>query len=75
MNLKVLLEQYQRDPRLAEMGEQLSIAHPRHFILQNLQGSAPAFFFQAVYTKESCADWNHVVVCEDAEAEIGRAHV
>lgn len=68
MNLKVLLEQYQRDPRLAEMVEQLSIAHPRHFLLQNLQGSAPAFFFQAVYTKESCADWNHVVICEDAEA-------
>lgn len=68
MNLKLLQDQYLQHPRLLELAEQLRYAPPRQIRLQQLQGSAPAFLFSAIFSMDACKDWNHVVVCEDAEA-------
>lgn len=68
MNLETLLENYQQDPRLLQLAGEISFAPPRTILLKNLQGSAPAVVFSTLFTKPSCSQYNHLVVCEDAEA-------
>ncbi len=67
MNLKLLLEQYQQSPRLFQVADRLSFAQPQQLQLTHLFGSAPALVFSSIYLHEHCRNWNHVVVCEDAE--------
>lgn len=67
MNLKLLLEHYQRSPRLFQVADRLSFAQPQQLHLTKLFGSAPALVFSSIYLHENCRSWNHVVVCEDAE--------
>ncbi|MCE2656038.1 MAG: transcription-repair coupling factor [Sediminibacterium sp.] len=40
---------------------------PFQIFLQQLNGSAPAFVLQAIFTHEKTNQWNHIVVLNDAE--------
>lgn len=67
MNLNVLLEQYQNNPRLFQLADKLSFAQPQQIFLKNLQGSSTEFVVSAVFSHPSCQQLNHVLVLNDAE--------
>jgi transcription-repair coupling factor (superfamily II helicase) len=67
MNLNVLLERYNKDPRIFRIADILSFAPPQHLYLKNLQGSASQFVFSALFQHEYAASLNHLVVLNDAE--------
>jgi transcription-repair coupling factor (superfamily II helicase) len=47
---------------------QVTYAPPRSISLENLQGSSPAVVFSTLFSKDACSQYNHLVICEDAEA-------
>jgi transcription-repair coupling factor (superfamily II helicase) len=67
MNLNVLLEQYQNNPRLFQLADRLSFAQPQQIFLKNLQGSSAEFVVSAVFSHPSCQSLNYVLVLNDAE--------
>lgn len=67
MNLNVLLEQYQNNPRLFQLADKLSFAQPQRIFLKNLQGSSAEFVVTAVFNHTATSTLNHVVVLNDAE--------
>lgn len=67
MNLNVLLEQYQNNPRLFQLADRLSFAQPQQIFLKNLQGSSAEFIVSAVFSHPSCQALNHILVLNDAE--------
>ncbi len=67
MNLNVLLEQYQNNPRLFQLADKLSIAQPQQIFLKNLQGSSAEFVVSAIFSHSSCQSLNHILVLNDAE--------
>jgi transcription-repair coupling factor (superfamily II helicase) len=68
MNLEVLLQKYENDPRIFSIADKLSYAQPQQLHLQNLQGSASQFVFAALFNHEASKQINHVVVLNDAES-------
>ncbi|MDB5196959.1 MAG: transcription-repair coupling factor [Flaviaesturariibacter sp.] len=67
MSVQNLLEKYSASPRLFTLTDKLSFAQPQRFFLKNLRGSSAGFVAAATYLHPSCADLNHVFVCNDAE--------
>ncbi len=67
MNLNVLLEQYQNNPRLFQLVDRLSFSQPQQIFLKNLQGSSSEFVVSSVFSHPSCQELNHLVVLNDAE--------
>lgn len=67
MNLNVLLEQYQNNPRLFQLADKLSFAQSQRIFLKNLQGSSAEFVVTAVFNHTATSTLNHVVVLNDAE--------
>lgn len=67
MNLGVLLEQYQTNPRLFQLADRLSFADPQKIFLKNLQGSSAEFVVASVFTHAQTQQLNHLVVLNDAE--------
>lgn len=67
MNLNVLLEQYQNNPRLFQLVDRLSFAQPQQIFLKNLQGSSAEFVVSAVFSHPSSQSLNHILVLNDAE--------
>ena len=67
MNLNVLLEQYQNNPRLFQLADKLCFAQPQRIFLKNLQGSSAEFVVTAVFNHTATSSLNHVVVLNDAE--------
>src|SRR5215831_10133584 len=68
MNLQLLLDMYKKDPRLFQLADRLSFAHPQNIFCQNLEGSSPAFIISTIFLHDACSQFNHVIVCEDAES-------
>ncbi len=66
-SLDELLQHYQQSPLLFKLADRLTMSGPQQITLKNLQGSAPAFTLSGIFNHPSCAQLNHVVVCEDAE--------
>ena len=62
-----MLSAYQQSPRLFTLTDRLSFAQPQNIYLKNLQGSAAEFIASAVFLHPSCAQLNHVYICNDAE--------
>ncbi len=67
MNLNVLLEQYQNNPRLFQLADKLSFAQSQRIFLKNLQGSSAEFVVSGVFNHTSASILNHIVVLNDAE--------
>ena len=67
MNLQVLLDRYQQNPRLNQLADRLLFADPQKIFLKNLRGSSAEFVVTAVFTHPKTAGLNHLVVLNDAE--------
>ena len=67
MSVKGLLEKYLQSPRLFSLADKLTYAQPQKFFLQNLAGSASQFVAAGVFLHPSCAQLNHLFICNDAE--------
>ena len=67
MSVKDLLEQYQNTPRLFQLADRLTFAHPQRIYLKNLQGSSSQFIVSAAFLHPSCSQLNHLVILNDAE--------
>src|SRR5688572_14135738 len=67
MRVKDLLEQYQDTPRLFQLTDRLSFAQPQRIYLKNLRGSSSQFVVAAAFQHPSCAQLNHLIICNDAE--------
>ncbi len=68
MNLQSLLDAFKNDPRLFQLADRLSFAHPQHIFCKDLQGSSPAFMIGTIFQGPSSSQLNHLVICEDAES-------
>ena len=79
MNLSVLLEKYNSNPRLLQLADRLLFASPQKIFLKNLQGSSAEFILSAIFLKDlqvknageenlgGTSGLNHLVVVNDAE--------
>ncbi len=67
MNLTVLLENYQNNPRLLQLVDRLLFADPQKIYLKNLQGSSAEFVVSAVFMHPKTQGLNHLIVLNDAE--------
>jgi transcription-repair coupling factor (superfamily II helicase) len=67
MNLSVLLEQYQRNPRLLQLADRLLYVDTQQLYLKNLQGSSIEFVIAALFSHDKTKGLNHLVVVNDAE--------
>lgn len=65
MNLQVLLEMYQRDPRLKKIAADISMPSPlKRIQLENLHGASLSFVAAAVW---QLSEGNHVFILNDQE--------
>jgi transcription-repair coupling factor (superfamily II helicase) len=71
MNEQSLFERFNISPLLNSLADRLAMSEtqkiPFPIFLQQLNGSAPAFVLQAIFTHEKTNQWNHIVVLNDAE--------
>ncbi len=67
MNLNVLLDQYQNNPRLFQLADRISFAKSQKIFLKNLQGSSAEFVVSGVFRHPKAESLNHLVVLNDAE--------
>ncbi len=67
MSVTNLLDQYKTSPRLFTLADKLSFAQPQRLRLQNLRGSSSQFVAAGIFLHPSCAQLNHVFICNDAE--------
>jgi len=67
MNLEHLSKKFLDNPRLFSLVDRLTMSQPQRIFLQNLHGSSPAFTVASVFSHESAAALNHLIVLNDAE--------
>ncbi|MBC7720729.1 MAG: transcription-repair coupling factor, partial [Pedobacter sp.] len=67
MNLNVLLESYQNNPRLLQLADRILLSNPQKIFLKNLQGSSSEFIVGAVFMHPKTQGLNHLIVLNDAE--------
>ena len=71
MNEQSLFERFKISPLLNSLADRIAMSEtqkvPFQIFLQHLNGSAPAFVLQSIFTHEKTNQWNHVVVLNDAE--------
>jgi transcription-repair coupling factor (superfamily II helicase) len=67
MNLDVLLNYYKNDSRCFQIADRIAMFDPQHLHLKGLHGSASQFVMAAVYSQNSVAKLNHLVILRDAE--------
>jgi len=67
MSVQNLLSAYQQSPRLFTLADKLSFAQPQNIYVKNLQGSAAEFIAASVFLHPTCAQLNHLIICNDAE--------
>ncbi len=67
MSVQGLLDAYKNSPRLFQLANGLSFAHPQKIALKNLIGSSKHFVTASILKIESCKELNHLIVCNDAE--------
>ncbi|MEP7277082.1 MAG: transcription-repair coupling factor [Bacteroidota bacterium] len=67
MNLNVLLEAFDKDPRIFSIADRITMSAPQQLFLKNLHGSAAQFVVTAIFQHPTCAGINHLIVLNDAE--------
>ena len=67
MSVQALLEKYKQYPRLFQLADTLSFAQPQKIFLRNLQGSSSQFIAAGIFLHPSCAQLNHLFICNDQE--------
>src|SRR5450432_3695621 len=67
MNLDVLMNMYEKDPRIFTISDRIVLSKPQHMYLSGLCGSASQFVVSAVFNHPVTSQLNHLVVLRDAE--------
>ena len=71
MNEQSLFDRYDASPLLKKIVDGIALPNltdtPFQVHLQNLNGSAPAFVLKYIFTQPQTANYNHVIVLNDAE--------
>ena len=67
MNLDVLLNMYNDDPRIFSIADRLSFSQTQKLHLKGLQGSASQFIISAIFKHPSASQHNHLIILRDAE--------
>jgi transcription-repair coupling factor (superfamily II helicase) len=71
MNEQSLFERFEKSPLLNNLVDRIAMSalteKPFQSFLQNLNGSAPAFVLQSIFSNEKTNHLNHLVVLNDAE--------
>jgi transcription-repair coupling factor (superfamily II helicase) len=67
MSVRDLLNRYIESPRLFQLADKLSFAQPERIRLRNLRGSSSQFVAAGIFLHPSCAQLNHVFICNEAE--------
>ena len=67
MNLDVLMDSYENDPRIFSIADKIILSEPQHIHLSGLHGSASQFIFSAVFNHPLTAQLNHLIILRDAE--------
>lgn len=67
MNLQALMEKYSSDPRIFQIADRITLSSPQRITLTGLVASSRQFIFSSVFQHPSCAQLNHLIICEDAE--------
>ena len=67
MSVQNLLSAYQQSPSLFTMADKLYFAKHQNIYVKNLQGSAAEFIAASVFLHPTCAQLNHLIICNDAE--------
>lgn len=67
MNLDVLMNMYENDPRIFTIANRIVLSTPQHIHLSGLSGSASQFVVSSVFNHGISAQLNHLVILRDAE--------
>ena len=67
MNLDVLLNMYQNDPRIFSVADRIGLSQPQKIHLTGLHGSASQFVANAVFNHPAASKINHLIILRDAE--------
>ncbi|MDQ6844947.1 MAG: DEAD/DEAH box helicase, partial [Bacteroidota bacterium] len=67
MNLDVLMNMYDKDPRIFLIADKMVLSKPQHIQLSGLNGSSSQFIISAVFNHSITSQLNHVVILRDAE--------
>ncbi len=67
MNLELLMNLYNNDPRIFSIADKIVLSQPQHIHLSGLSGSSSQFIISAVFNHNLSSQLNHLVVLRDAE--------
>jgi transcription-repair coupling factor (superfamily II helicase) len=67
MNLDVLLNMYNNDPRIFQIADKIVLSRPQRIHVNGLQGSASQFVISSVFNHPSASQMNHLIILRDAE--------
>ncbi|MEP6584356.1 MAG: transcription-repair coupling factor [Ginsengibacter sp.] len=67
MNLELLMDMYQKDPRIFSIADKMVLSKPQHVHLSGLNGSSSQFIIAAVFNHSITSQLNHLVILRDAE--------
>ena len=67
MNLDVLLNMYNDDPRVFAIADRISLSQPQKLHLKGLQGSASQFIISSIFRHSVASQLNHLIIVRDAE--------
>src|SRR5450432_637171 len=67
MNLDVLMNMYEKDPRIFAIADKIVLSKPQHIHLSGLTGSASQFVVSSVFNHPVTSQLNHLVILRDAE--------
>jgi transcription-repair coupling factor (superfamily II helicase) len=67
MNLDVLMNLYEKDPRIFSIVDRILLPTPQYIHLSGLTGSSPQFVVSSVFNHPSALSLNHLIILRDAE--------
>ncbi|MEP6615140.1 MAG: transcription-repair coupling factor [Ginsengibacter sp.] len=67
MNLDVLLNMYNNDPRIFQIADKIVLSQPQRIHLKGLQGSSSQFVIGSVFNHSYTPQLNHLIILRDAE--------
>jgi len=67
MNLDVLLNLNNNDPRISQIASKIILSSPQRIHLNGLNGSSSQFVISSVFNHPSASQLNHLIILQDAE--------
>lgn len=67
MNLEVLMNKYENDPRIFSIADRIVLSKPQQLHLSGLAGSSSQFVVASVFNHNISSQLNHLIILRDAE--------